>query len=486
MSGNSEKTYSHLQPLTSTPITQKDATVEPFSPPRPMLDFDNFELPASRSWIEMADEEEALYKQYELENSGAKEGLTVAKEKETSPPMFDFVNFELPASRSWIEMADEEEALYKQYELKNSGIEEEPTVAKEKEEMLTVEKLKQPSVEFVDEILAGEQRSEDEYEFGYTENCTKMKSAKEVVEKSSAEDRIEEMAKKKSRKPFMPIKNSDTVPKFARRMDFTTSALSRKRKMDEYASPNDGKRSMRSNSTSSIRIENLLPNPEPKDGWVEPTKGWCYDEKTQERRLKEILKAKEKPIYQRYISDVPKMARKKTDPKTPNRFVNSSRRNWDRQVSIWKKSLYDYYGEEPSPSCAGSICGSESESETDDLKSDGASDASLKTIDFNSSASSVKTPDSKTSVLTNDSTPKSTRNANMVLSTPDQMASLLGHFDMDTRRFLSDEESTLKECTLKAQNQVAADHKLDGPLDFSHLNQEIKNESLEKISIYNI
>lgn len=89
---------------------------------------------------------------------------------------------------------------------------------------------------------------------------------------------------------------------------------------------------MFSNSTSSIRIESLLPNPEPKDGWVEPTKGWCYDEKTQERRLKEILKAKEKPIYQRYISDVPKMARKKTDPKTPNRFVNSSRRNWDRQV----------------------------------------------------------------------------------------------------------------------------------------------------------
>jgi hypothetical protein len=156
--------------------------------------------------------------------------------------MFDFDNFELPASRSWIEMADEEEALYKQQcELKNSGIEE-PTVAKEKEEMSTVEKLKQPSVEFVDELLAGEQRSEDEYEFGYTENCTTMKSAKEVVEKFSVEDRIGEMAKKKSRKPFMPIKNSDTVPKFARRMDFTASALSRKRKMDEHASPNDGKR----------------------------------------------------------------------------------------------------------------------------------------------------------------------------------------------------------------------------------------------------
>lgn len=84
-------------------------------------------------------------------------------------------------------------------------------------------------------------------------------------------------------------------------------------------------------------------------------------------------------------------------------------------MRIWKKSLYDYYGEEPSPSCAGSICGSESESETDDLKSDGASDASLKTIDFNSSASSVKTPDSKTSVSTNDSTPKLTRNVGGIL-----------------------------------------------------------------------
>jgi histone RNA hairpin-binding protein len=75
----------------------------------------------------------------------------------------------------------------------------------------------------------------------------------------------------------------------------------------------------------------LTPNP-PKD-WSEPKVGWCNDEKTLERRAKEIGRAKDKEIYKRYSSEVPKCNRQKgVHPKTPNRYLNFSRRSWDSQV----------------------------------------------------------------------------------------------------------------------------------------------------------
>lgn len=63
------------------------------------------------------------------------------------------------------------------------------------------------------------------------------------------------------------------------------------------------------------------------------------------------------------------------------------------KIRLWKKSLYQYFDEEPSSSCAGSICGSESENEKDELmleETDG-SQMSVKTSVSNISASSEST-----------------------------------------------------------------------------------------------
>ena len=52
------------------------------------------------------------------------------------------------------------------------------------------------------------------------------------------------------------------------------------------------------------------------------------------RREKEIGKAKEKPVYARYILEVPVKADRIKDihPVTPNKFLNYTRRSWDEQM----------------------------------------------------------------------------------------------------------------------------------------------------------
>uniref|UniRef100_A0A914EN03 Histone RNA hairpin-binding protein RNA-binding domain-containing protein n=1 Tax=Acrobeloides nanus TaxID=290746 RepID=A0A914EN03_9BILA len=66
------------------------------------------------------------------------------------------------------------------------------------------------------------------------------------------------------------------------------------------------------------------------------------------RRSKEIAKTKEKPVYTRYCNILPKIDRVKgIHPATPNKYTNCSRRSWDMQMRIWKKSLYLWAGDEP-------------------------------------------------------------------------------------------------------------------------------------------
>ncbi|GMT12697.1 hypothetical protein PFISCL1PPCAC_3994, partial [Pristionchus fissidentatus] len=89
----------------------------------------------------------------------------------------------------------------------------------------------------------------------------------------------------------------------------------------------------------------------PKEFYEEPTLGWCKDEKTIEKRNKEIEKAKQKPVYSQYLKEVAIAERiKGVHPRTPNKLINYSRRSWDSQVKSWKRSLYMWAGEEPSES----------------------------------------------------------------------------------------------------------------------------------------
>ncbi|KAI6213931.1 SLBP-RNA-bind domain-containing protein [Aphelenchoides besseyi] len=170
-------------------------------------------------------------------------------------------------------------------------------------------------------------------------------------------------------------------------------------------------------------------SPRPLDSYVEPKTGWCSDEATLKRRTKEIELAKTQPIYVRYGNEVARSARLKAHPKTPNKYLNLSRRNWDAQMRKWKRSLYEWAGE---------YCPS-------------SANTSRSTSRSNSRANSVCEDEDSTENKNNNvlvdvvkkcrSEEKHTFN----MDNPDNMASLLGHFDMNTRQgTLTGDESTLK------------------------------------------
>ncbi|KAE9549240.1 hypothetical protein FO519_007549 [Halicephalobus sp. NKZ332] len=179
-----------------------------------------------------------------------------------------------------------------------------------------------------------------------------------------------------------------------------------------------------------------IESPNPRDGWEVPKQGWCYDEVTLQRRTKEIEKGKQKEVYQRYLAEVPKHKRKKgVHPKTPNKFIDYSRRSWDAQMRAWKRSLYEWAGMSPSQSVLGSINGSEADEidlkqrENEEMENETPSNLLNKAVE---------------------------KIGEQPIYNPDQMASLMGHFDLYTRE---------GESTLKAP--VAGN--VNGPVDFSGL-----------------
>ncbi|CAI5443627.1 unnamed protein product [Caenorhabditis angaria] len=180
--------------------------------------------------------------------------------------------------------------------------------------------------------------------------------------------------------------------------------------------------------------ESVTSSPSRKDYWEEPTLGWCSDENTLKRRTREIERAKEKSVYQKYTNEVAIRDRMKgVHPRTPNKLINYSRRSWDQQIKKWKRSLYDWAGEEPSDSVNTSFC-----SYTSDEAMSGKEDEE---------ANLENTP-----VLKDLDIP--------IRPEADNMASLLGKFDIDSQMGMA-EESTLK----------ASNPKIDpsAPIDFSNL-----------------
>ena len=114
----------------------------------------------------------------------------------------------------------------------------------------------------------------------------------------------------------------------------------------------------------------------------------------------------------------------------------------------WKRSLYEWSGEyappsactSAAPSRTGSACGGALLSFNDENSADGPTTAA--------------------------STKSTTTATTFVLDNPDQMASLLGHFDFNTRA------ATLQggdESTLKANARDAAADDRGAPTDFSAL-----------------
>jgi len=65
------------------------------------------------------------------------------------------------------------------------------------------------------------------------------------------------------------------------------------------------------------------------------------------RRQKVIDYGKNTDEYEEYIQNVPKPNRTDKQPWTPDKYQRMTRRNWDKQVKIWRKQLH--YWREPRP-----------------------------------------------------------------------------------------------------------------------------------------
>uniref|UniRef100_A0A914YCE7 Histone RNA hairpin-binding protein RNA-binding domain-containing protein n=1 Tax=Panagrolaimus superbus TaxID=310955 RepID=A0A914YCE7_9BILA len=182
----------------------------------------------------------------------------------------------------------------------------------------------------------------------------------------------------------------------------------------------------------------MTDSPNPRDEWEQPKLGWCYDEALLSRRSKDLEKAKEKDVYQRYASEVPRALRKNgIHPKTPNKYINYSRRSWDSQIRAWKRKLYDWAGLSPSTSVVNSL--ESSICDPQDILQRNREE------EYENENPSRLIATAAAKIGTSDP-----------VYNPDQMASLLGHFDMHTRG--GGEESTLKAPTNSNQK---------GPVDFS-------------------
>lgn len=185
--------------------------------------------------------------------------------------------------------------------------------------------------------------------------------------------------------------------------------------------------------------------------------------------FQDIEVTKSRAVYKRYVAEVPIAARSEyfnsrcnhhsfssnnftlilpldpSDPRTPNKYLKHSRRGWDGQYKKWKKSLYVWAGEEYTASNASSRADSRAESHASD--EDGGTKLDL---------------DSENSIeeKLNKLRPEK---LNFGLEHPDNMASLLGHFDLNTRQgTLLNDESTLKATNSDNRSATA-------PMDFSEL-----------------
>lgn len=65
------------------------------------------------------------------------------------------------------------------------------------------------------------------------------------------------------------------------------------------------------------------------------------------RRQRDIDYGKNTPAYEEFISSVPKRERRDNQPWTPDKYEKMTRRNWDKQVKIWRKQLH--YWKDPKP-----------------------------------------------------------------------------------------------------------------------------------------
>ncbi|ESO89796.1 hypothetical protein LOTGIDRAFT_124693 [Lottia gigantea] len=57
------------------------------------------------------------------------------------------------------------------------------------------------------------------------------------------------------------------------------------------------------------------------------------------RRQKTVDYGKNTPEYEHYLHEI---KRKTSDPRTPNKYIKTSRRSWDMQIRLWRKALHKF------------------------------------------------------------------------------------------------------------------------------------------------
>ncbi|KAI6189518.1 SLBP-RNA-bind domain-containing protein [Aphelenchoides bicaudatus] len=266
--------------------------------------------------------------------------------------------------------------------------------------------------------------------FARSERVKKLEADKRRIESGSTPTRhsLDDGQRKRRRSPSVSTVASITPgrrpqPKKVQRMDSSVSSGSTpSRRSQKSMTPND------------------TMSPRPAEHYVEPKVGWCQDEVIIRRRAVQIEQIKARDIYKRYQNEVNKPNRLPTDPRTPNKYLKHSSRGWDGQYRKWKKSLYVWAGEEYTPSEVSSRAASRAESrasESDNL------------LDFNENDEGERKGKLKPKTL------------QFSLENPDNVASLMGHFDLNTRQAtLLNDESTLKANENRGSN---------APTDFSQL-----------------
>ena len=145
---------------------------------------------------------------------------------------------------------------------------------------------------------------------------------------------------KKQFKKFTPMANKENITPVIADSPFETNAspVSPKRS-NSYGGRHGSGGKNSQNRPRSRNASDHRPTYKPRPVAIEE------DPDVLVRRQKDVDYGKNQPVYAEYLQNVEKSDRTDMQPWTPDKYEKMTRRNWDKQVKIWRKQLH--YWREP-------------------------------------------------------------------------------------------------------------------------------------------